>query len=157
MQCLQVLAGEASAEVAGGGGVGDAASAQGIEEDLIVSEQFQVLQASASAEGQIGQGEDRVGLVVGQVKPEQLESSVDSLGESEPTGESVDGSDAADGESARALGNLLAPNDIFKNSQISPNWTTIKKAEKSGVSWCSTPEKRSRVRKPRFFRHTGPC
>jgi hypothetical protein len=70
MQRLQVLAGEAPAEIAGRGRVRDAASTQGIEENLIVAEQLQVLQAGAAAERQVGQGEDMVGIVVGQVKLE---------------------------------------------------------------------------------------
>ena len=107
MQRLQVLACEASAEVASGSGVGDAACAQGIEEDLIVAEQLQVLQAGASAERQIGQGQHMVGLVVGQVQLEQLEASVNGLREAETIGEGVDGSDAPNGESARAFGNLI--------------------------------------------------
>jgi hypothetical protein len=81
--------------------------AQGIEEDLIVAEQFQVLQAGTTAQRQVGQGQYMVGLVVGQVKLEQLESAVDGLGESEATGEGVDGSDAADGEATGTLGNLI--------------------------------------------------
>jgi hypothetical protein len=48
-----------------------------------------------------------VGLVVGQVKLEQVESSIDGLGESEVSGEGVDGSDASDGEPAGPLGNLI--------------------------------------------------
>jgi hypothetical protein len=107
VQRLQVLACEASAEVARGSGIRDPASTQGIEEDLVVAEQLQVLQAGASTERQIGQGQHMVGLVVGHVKLEQLEASVDGLGEFEASGESVDGTDAADGEAASTLGNLV--------------------------------------------------
>lgn len=45
-----------------------------------------------------------VGLVVGQVKLEQLESAIDGLGEAEPLRE---GMDASDGESAGTLRNLI--------------------------------------------------
>lgn len=55
MQRLQVLLGETSAEVTCGRRIGNAARTQGIEENLVVAEQFQVLQAGASAERQIGQ------------------------------------------------------------------------------------------------------
>ena len=48
-----------------------------------------------------------VGLMVGQVKLEQVEALVNGLGESETMGEGVDGSDASDGESARAFGNFV--------------------------------------------------
>ena len=72
-----------------------------------MAEQLQVLQAGASAQGQIGEGQHMVGLVVGQVQLKQVEASVDGLGESEARGEGVDGSDAPDGESTRALGNFI--------------------------------------------------
>ena len=47
---------EAAAEVAGGGRVGDAAGAEGVEEDLVVAAQFEVLQAGAVAQGVVGEG-----------------------------------------------------------------------------------------------------
>jgi len=45
--------------------------------------------------------------MVGQVQLEQLEASVDGLWEAEAVSESVNSSDASDGESACALGNLI--------------------------------------------------
>ena len=64
---------EAAAEVAGGGRIGDAAGAQGVEEDLVVAAQFEVLQAGAVAQGVVGEVEDVIGLVVGQVDLEQVQ------------------------------------------------------------------------------------
>ena len=48
-----------------------------------------------------------VGLVVGQVKPEQVEALVDGLGKPESMSEGVQGSDPSDRESACTFGNLL--------------------------------------------------
>ncbi len=59
---------EAAAEIAGGGRIGDAAGAQGVEEDFVVAAQFDVLQAGAVAQGVVGEVEDVIGLVVGQME-----------------------------------------------------------------------------------------
>ena len=67
LEGLDVLGGEAAAEVAGGGGVGDAVGAQGIEEDVVVASQFDVVEAGAVAQGVVGEVQDVVGLVVGEV------------------------------------------------------------------------------------------
>ena len=48
-----------------------------------------------------------VGLMVGQVQLEQLEPSIDSLGESETVSEGVDGSNASDGEPTGTFGDLI--------------------------------------------------
>ena len=98
---------EAAAEVAGGGGVGDAAGAQGVEEDLVVAAQFDVLEAGAVAQGVVGDVEDVVGLVVGQVELEQVQALVDGVDEAELAGQGVDGADAAVGDAAGAVGDLV--------------------------------------------------
>ena len=49
-QRLNAVRGKAATEVAGRGGIGDAAGAQGVEEDLVVAAQFEVLQAGAVAQ-----------------------------------------------------------------------------------------------------------
>ena len=90
--------GEAAAEVAGGGGVGDAVGAEGVEEGLVVAAQFDVLEAGAVAQGVVGDVEDVVGLVVGQVELEQVESLVDGLGQAEFADQELDGADAAAGD-----------------------------------------------------------
>ena len=51
LEGLDVVGGEAAAEVAGGGGVGDAVGAEGVEEDLVVAPQFDVLEAGAAGTG----------------------------------------------------------------------------------------------------------
>ena len=65
--------GEAAAEVAGGGGVGDAFGAQGVEIDLVVAPQFEVLEPLAAGQEVEGDVQDVVGFVVGQVPLEEVE------------------------------------------------------------------------------------
>ena len=72
-QRLDVGLGEAAAEVAGGGGVGDAVGAEGVEVDLVVAAEFEVLEAAAAGEEVVGDVQDVVDLVVGQVPLEQVE------------------------------------------------------------------------------------
>ncbi len=91
---------EASAEVAGGGGVGDAIGLDGVEEDEVVASQFDVVEASAVAEGVVGEVEDVIGLVVGEVELGQVEPLVDDFGEAELADERLDGADAAVGDRA---------------------------------------------------------
>ena len=67
LQGLDVVGGEAAAEVAGGGGVGDAVGAQGVEEDVVVAPQFDVVEAGAVAQGVVGEVQDVVALVVREV------------------------------------------------------------------------------------------
>jgi hypothetical protein len=56
---LDVLDGEASAEVAGGGGLGDAVGPEGVEEDDIVAPQFDIVEAGASTDCVVGEVEER--------------------------------------------------------------------------------------------------
>ena len=67
LEGLDVVGGEASAEVAGGGGVGDAVGPEGVEEDDVVASQLDVVEAGAVAEGVVGEVQDVIGLVVGEV------------------------------------------------------------------------------------------
>ena len=81
---------EAAAEVAGRGGIGNAASAEGVEEVLVVAAQFDVLQTGAAAQGVVGDVEHVVGFVIGQVELEQMQALVDGLDQAdalEPAGE----------------------------------------------------------------------
>ena len=76
-----ILGPEASAEIAGRGGIGNARGSEGVEEDFVLAPQFEILQASAVAQRVIGQVEDVIGCVVGKVKLEQMEPFVDGLDE----------------------------------------------------------------------------
>ena len=107
LEGLDVVGGEAAAEVAGGGGVGDAVGAEGVEEDDVVASQFDVVEAGAVAQGVVGEVQDVVGLVVGEVELEQVESLVDGLGEAELADEQLDGADAAAGDGPGLGGGLV--------------------------------------------------
>jgi hypothetical protein len=74
---------KAAAEVAGGGRVVDPAGAQSVEEDFVVAAEFEVLEAGAVAQGVAGEGQDVVGLVVGEVELEQAQATVDGLDEAD--------------------------------------------------------------------------
>ena len=98
---------EAAAEVAGGSRVGDAAGAEGVEEVLVVAAEFHVLQAGAVTEGVVGDVEDVVGLVVGQVHLEEVQALVDGVNESELAGQGVEGADTAVADGAGPSGDLV--------------------------------------------------
>ena len=106
-QRVDVLGLEAAAEVAGRGRVGNAAGAEGVEEDFVVAAQFDVLQAGAVAQGVVGEVEHVIGLVVGQVDLEQVQAAVDGVDEAELAGQQVDGADAAVADAAAALGDFV--------------------------------------------------
>ncbi len=95
---------EAAAEVAGGGRVGDALGPEGVEVDLIVAAQLEMLDAAAAGEEIQGDVEDMVGFVVGEVALEQVEVAVDILDEFDPLGQQEEGADAAGAEPADAVG-----------------------------------------------------
>jgi hypothetical protein len=99
--------GEAPAEVAGGGGIGDAARAQGIEERVVVAPPFEVLETGAVAERVVRDVEDVVGLVIGQMNFEQVKTFVDGLGQAESVREHVDRPDAAVGNGPVAVGHVV--------------------------------------------------
>jgi hypothetical protein len=97
---------EAAAEVAGGGGIGEAAGAQRVEEGLVVPAQLDVPQAGAFAQGVVGEVEDVIGLVVGQVELEEDQAPVDGVDEAELAGQGVNGTDAPVGDAAVAVADL---------------------------------------------------
>jgi hypothetical protein len=107
LECVDVGRAEAAAEVAGGGGVGNAAGTEGVEEVAVVATQLDVLQAGALAEGVVDEVENVIGLVLGQMNLEQVELSVDGVEESQVAGEGMDGCEAAVGDSVGAVADLV--------------------------------------------------
>jgi len=79
LQDVDVVDGKASAEIAGGGWIGDAAGAESVEEDGIIAAQLNVLQAVAIAQGVVGDVEHMIGLMVGQVNLEQVQPPINGL------------------------------------------------------------------------------
>src|SRR5262249_40817835 len=72
-----------AAEVAGGGGIGNALGAEGVEEDSVVAAQLDVLQTVAVAQGVVGDVEHVIGLVVRQMDLEHMQASVDVVDEAD--------------------------------------------------------------------------
>src|SRR5512135_3185072 len=107
LEDLDVLGREAPAEVARGGGVGDAVGAEGIEEDDVVASQFDVVEAASVAQRVVGEVQDVVTLVVGEMELEQVESPVDGLGQAEFVHEQLDGTDAAAGDGPGLGGGIV--------------------------------------------------
>ena len=97
-----IVLGETAAEVACGGRVGDAFGSQGVEVDLVVAPQLEVLDAQATGEDIEGDVQDVVGFVVGEMPLEQVELAVDLLDESDLLGQEEEGPDAAGTEPAGA-------------------------------------------------------
>jgi hypothetical protein len=94
--------GEATAEVAGGGRVRDAIGAQGVEVDLVIAPQFEVLDAQAAGEDVEGDVQDMVGFVVGPMLLEEMKLAVDLLDERDLLSQEEEGADAAGTEPAGA-------------------------------------------------------
>src|SRR5208282_1573269 len=78
-QRLNAIGRKPPTEISGRRWIGEATGPQGIEQDFIVAEQFQVLQTGTATQGQVSQGEYVVRFVVGQVDLEQVEVAVDGL------------------------------------------------------------------------------
>ena len=85
-QLLDVGFGEAAAEVPGGGRVGDAFGPQGVEVDLVVAADFEVLQPAAAGQEVVGDVQDVVALVIRQVPLQEVEALVDVVGPARASG-----------------------------------------------------------------------
>ena len=99
--------GEAAAEVAGGGGVGDPLGAQGVEIDLVVAPQFEMFDAFAAGEDVEGDVQDMVGFVIGQMPLEENKLGVDLVDQPGVASQQEHGTDAAGGESVDAIGQFV--------------------------------------------------
>src|SRR5262249_1766554 len=98
---------EAAAEVPGGGRVGDSGRSQGVEEDLILAAELDVLKAAAAGEDVEGDVQDVVGFVVGEVALEHVEGAVDLGDEVDLLSQEEEGPDAAGTEPPGAGGRFI--------------------------------------------------
>jgi hypothetical protein len=80
---------------------------EGVEEVLVLAAQFDVLKAGAVAKGVVGDVEDVVGFVVGQVNDQEVELAVNGVDEAELSCQGMDGADAAVSDAADAAGGLI--------------------------------------------------
>ena len=104
---VDVGGGEAAQEVAGGGRVGNALGAEGVEVGFVVAEQFEVLQALAAGQEVVGDVEDVVGLEVRQVTLQQVQVAVDGIGQAQLPDQQVEGAEAAGAQTAGLVADLI--------------------------------------------------
>ena len=109
---------KSSAEVASGGGIGDSACPESIEECFIVASEFDVLKACAVAERVVCDVENVVGLVVRQMDLEEVKSLVDGLRQTELMDEHVDGSDAAVSDRSVSVGHVIRDEAIGEDRPV---------------------------------------
>ena len=107
LQAADVRGGEAAAEVARRGGVGNAPGAQRVEVAFVVAQEFQVFQARAARQEIVGDVQHMVRFVVGQMDLQHLQAVVDRLVEPQLPHQQVHGTHAAGSNRSRALGDLV--------------------------------------------------
>jgi hypothetical protein len=105
---LEHIAGlEPPAEVARGGGIGDPLGAKGIEEDLVVAPQFEMLDAGTASQDVAGDGQDVIALVIRQLTLEHVAMLVDVADQPGALGQQVDGPDVARGHGTGSVGQFV--------------------------------------------------
>ena len=98
---------EAAAEIACGGGIGNALRPQGVEEGLVVAAQLDVFQAGAVAQSVVGNVQDVVRFVIRLMNQEHMQTPVDGLGQAELLHEQVKHADAATGNAVVAKRHVI--------------------------------------------------
>src|SRR5260370_283516 len=106
-QGVHVASVKTATEIASRGRIGQATGAEGIEKDLVVAPQFQVLQASAVAQGVIRQVEHVIGLVVRQMDFQHVQTLVDGVDQADAPRQQVDGADAAMGDAVDPVADVI--------------------------------------------------
>jgi hypothetical protein len=94
-QDLDVGWGEAPAEIARGGGVGNSLGAQGVEIDLVVAPKFKVFDPLAAGEDVEGDVQDMVRFVIRQMSFEKVEVPIDTVDQADRSSQHENGADAA--------------------------------------------------------------
>ena len=106
-QVEDVAQAEPAAEVARGGRVRDSLGAQGVEVDLVVAPQLEVLDPGAAGQDVEGDIEDVVGLVIGEVALEEVEVLIDVGDQPGAARDQEHGADAAGGEPLDPIGQFV--------------------------------------------------
>jgi hypothetical protein len=99
--------GEASAEVAFGGGVGKPLGAQGVEVNLVVASKFEMFDAFAAGEDVESDIQDVVGFVIGEMAFEEVKVLVDVPDQADPPRQQEHGTDATGIEALDAIGEFV--------------------------------------------------
>jgi hypothetical protein len=94
---------EASAIIAGRGGIGNALGAEGIEKGGVVAAQFDVLETRAVAQSVHGEVEDVIGVGIWQVQLEKVQLSIDGFDQSDVLGKFVEQGNSAEGGAIDAV------------------------------------------------------
>ena len=92
LETIDVIRLEPATEVSGSGRIGNPLGPDGIEKELIIATQFDVLQASATAQRVVGKVQNVIGFVIRQVFFEQMQCVVDPIWQSDLLGECMNGS-----------------------------------------------------------------
>jgi hypothetical protein len=74
---------------------------------LVLAAQLEILQAGAVTQGVVSDGKDVVGLVIGEMNLQELEALVEAFDESEAAGEQMESADAAGGNAANTVADLI--------------------------------------------------
>ena len=98
---------EATTEVPGSGGVGDAFGSQSVEIDFVVAPQFEVFDPLTAGEDVEGDVQDVVGFVIGKMHLEQMKIGVDVADQADPVRQEQHGADAAGAEALDAIGQFI--------------------------------------------------
>ena len=98
---------EAAAEVARGRRIGNAAGPDGIKEVDVVATHFDIFEVAAVAQRVVSDVENVIGLVIGEMDLEKLQSLINSVDESKLTGEGVHGADAAVDDATSTIRDLI--------------------------------------------------
>ena len=98
---------EPPAEISGGRGIRNPLGTQGIEVDLIVTQQLEVLKPIAPGHDIEGNVQDVVRLVVGKMAFQEVKAGVDIGDQSGSTGDQEHSPDAAGGKSLDPIGQLV--------------------------------------------------
>jgi hypothetical protein len=96
LEAVDLFGTEASTIIAGGGGIGSALGAEGVEKRGVVAAQFHVLETSAVAQGVDGEVENVIGIVIGELNLEHMQASIDGVNEADVEGEFVEQRDTAE-------------------------------------------------------------
>jgi hypothetical protein len=106
-QVQDVAPAESPAKVSRGGGTGDSLGAQGIEVDLVIASQFEMLELVSPGQDVEGDVQDVIGFMVRQVPFEELKLLVDRGDQSGPTGQQEHNTNTAGSEPHDPIGQFV--------------------------------------------------
>jgi hypothetical protein len=94
---------ETSAIITGGGGIGNAFGAEGVEKGGVVAAKFDVLETRTIAQSVDGEVEDVIGIGIRRVQFKDMQLSVDGVEESDVLGKFEEQGNAAEGGTIDAI------------------------------------------------------